>query len=136
MLTERDLEKCPVCRKRPRVKMERHPGGGAFCTIECRPWFGKPHMRVCHGKSTDDRALSYAVAEWNNLARGAALLPCPFCGSPATVEYTLGGAPYAACLECRAQHDISASEAEAVEKWNRRTPLHGINKGGTECRMS
>ena len=48
--------------------MERTSGGyGAWCIIHCKPLFRKPHIKVEHGKSTLDRAIKYALEDWNRM---------------------------------------------------------------------
>lgn len=60
------LKPCPVCGKRPEIRIhDILPGGGAFCTVSCKPWFRKPHRSVCHGKASPERAIAYAIADWN-----------------------------------------------------------------------
>ncbi len=59
-------------------------------------------------------------------------LPCPFCGSPATIEYWHGGRPSKRMIACsgRPNHDNYACDvgpmvtgetrAEALRRWNTR----------------
>ena len=63
-----ELKKCPVCDKQPKVKRDysyEANGFGAWCTIQCKPLIGKPHLKIEEGKATWDRALKYAIAKWN-----------------------------------------------------------------------
>lgn len=59
-------------------------------------------------------------------------LPCPFCGSPATIEYWHGGRPSKRMIACsgRPNHDnyvcdvgpmvTGETRAEALRRWNAR----------------
>lgn len=64
-----ELKPCPICGKIPKIKRdysyEAH-GYGAWCTIQCKPLFRKPHYKISHGKATWNRALHYAMIDWNN----------------------------------------------------------------------
>ena len=65
------------------------------------------------------------------------LKPCPFCGGEAEIV----GDDYmewiAECVECCASSMTYATEAEAVEAWNTRTPEQAIaaTLGGGECEV-
>lgn len=62
------LNPCPICGKQPKMYAEMRSGGyGGWCTIRCKPLFRKPHMIVESGKSTLDRAIKYAVEDWNRM---------------------------------------------------------------------
>lgn len=64
-------EPCPVCGKQPKIYRDfgyEGAGFGAWCTIECKPFLRKPHMKVESGKSTWKRALMYAFEAWNRRA--------------------------------------------------------------------
>lgn len=63
-----ELEPCPVCGKKPRIKRDyafESAGYGAWCTIQCKPFLRKTHFKVEEGKSTWERALKYASDRWN-----------------------------------------------------------------------
>lgn len=57
---------------------------------------------------------------------GCALLPCPWCGSaPLVIDYSWVGRYGVACNNdaCAATTEMTGStEAEAIERWNRRAP--------------
>lgn len=68
------LRPCPRCGKIPKVYRDigyEVSGFGAWCTIECKPIFRKPHFKVEQGKATWKRAFGYAVAVWNGYAEEA-----------------------------------------------------------------
>jgi hypothetical protein len=59
---------CPVCGKQPRIYRDygyEESGFGAWCTIECKPLFRKPHLKVECGKAEWKRALMGAVEGWD-----------------------------------------------------------------------
>lgn len=59
---------CPVCGKKPKIYRDygfEGCGFGAWCTIECKPFLRKPHLKVESGKSTWKRALMSAFGHWN-----------------------------------------------------------------------
>ena len=63
-----ELKPCPICGKRPKVKRDyayEGSGFGAWCTIQCKSFFRKPHLKVEAGKAQWERALICAVEEWN-----------------------------------------------------------------------
>ncbi len=65
------LKACPKCGKIPKVYRDigyEISGFGAWCTIECKPLFKKPHFKVEQGKASWERAFGYAVAIWNGWA--------------------------------------------------------------------
>lgn len=62
-----ELKPCPVCGKMPKIIRDytyEMNGFGAWCIIRCKPLF-KTHMKVEVGKASWNRALSYALEEWN-----------------------------------------------------------------------
>lgn len=66
---ELKLKPCPICGKIPKIKRDyslEANGYGAWCTIQCKPLFGKPHYKITHGKASWNRALRYAMIDWNN----------------------------------------------------------------------
>lgn len=70
-MTEIMLRVCPVCGKEPRVKRDQSyeaAGFGARCTIQCKPFLRKPHLRVESGKSQFQRAFEEAAEAWNRRA--------------------------------------------------------------------
>ena len=61
------LQPCPVCGKQPKIYRDysyEDAAFGAWCTIECKPFLRKPHLKVEQGKAQWKRALLYAVDEW------------------------------------------------------------------------
>jgi hypothetical protein len=68
-----ELRPCPICGRSPKIKRDysyEASGFGSWCTIQCKPLFRKPHLKVEEGKSTWDRALEYAMIRWNTEAEG------------------------------------------------------------------
>lgn len=66
-----ELKPCPKCGKMPKIKRDygyESQGYGAWCTIVCKPFFGKPHLKVEEGKASWERALKYAIEAWNRRA--------------------------------------------------------------------
>lgn len=66
-----ELKPCPFCGKKPKVKRDigyEICGFGAWCTIQCKPFLRKPHIKVEEGKASWDRALNYAIEAWNRRA--------------------------------------------------------------------
>ena len=64
------LMPCPICGKMPRVIRDtgyESMSFGAWCTIQCKPLFGKPHLKVEEGKASWERAYMYAIVDWNDL---------------------------------------------------------------------
>lgn len=62
------LKPCPICGKKPKAKIDygyEMSCFGGWVTIQCKPFLRKPHMRVEQGKCNNERALQYAVKEWN-----------------------------------------------------------------------
>ena len=65
-----ELNPCPVCGKQPKIKRDysyEAAGFGAWCTIQCKPFLRKPHLKVEEGKALWERALKYAVERWNKV---------------------------------------------------------------------
>jgi Lar family restriction alleviation protein len=53
---------------------------------------------------------------------GVVLMPCPFCGWPASDPVSNGiGSAFLECRDCGAEGPVEETEAEAVTAWNRRT---------------
>lgn len=66
-----ELKPCPICGKRPKVKRNysyEYSGFGAWCTIQCKPFLRRPLLKVEEGKARWERALKYAIEEWNRRA--------------------------------------------------------------------
>lgn len=58
---------CPVCGKWPKTYRGfayEDAGFGAWCTIECKPFLRKPHLKVECGKASWERALEGAFSSW------------------------------------------------------------------------
>ena len=52
------------------------------------------------------------------------LKPCPFCGGDAIPDPAqLHGLSFVVCAVCGAEGPVSAGDDDAVENWNKRTPL-------------
>lgn len=65
------LKPCPKCGKIPKVYRDigyEMNGFGAWCTIECKPLFRRPHFAVEEGKAGWGRAFERAVGIWNGWA--------------------------------------------------------------------
>lgn len=63
-----ELKPCPICGRMPKVKRDigyEYSGFGAWCTIQCKPFMRRPHMKVEEGKASWERALKYAIEAWN-----------------------------------------------------------------------
>lgn len=63
-----ELKPCPVCDRQPKVHRDINyelRGYGAWCTISCKPFLGKPHKKVECGKASYERALLGAINAWN-----------------------------------------------------------------------
>lgn len=59
---------CPICGKQPKAYRDfayEDAGFGAWCTIECKPFLRKPHVKVECGKALWKRALMGAFDMWN-----------------------------------------------------------------------
>lgn len=68
-----EIMACPICGKYPQIKREygyEYGGFGSWCTIQCKPFLRKPHLKIEEGKSTWNRALQYAVMHWNEAVEG------------------------------------------------------------------
>lgn len=62
------LEPCPVCGKQPKVYRDyayENSGFGAWCTIQCKPLFGKAHKTIMCGRSQWKRAFQGGIDLWN-----------------------------------------------------------------------
>lgn len=62
------LNTCPVCGKAPKVYRDfayEYSGFGSWCTIECKPFLRKPHVKVECGKASWERAFVGAISGWN-----------------------------------------------------------------------
>ena len=62
---------CPVCRKSPKIYRDfgyEDAGFGAWCTVECKPFLRKPHLKIDCGKATWKMALVGAVEAWDRRA--------------------------------------------------------------------
>ncbi len=55
-------------------------------------------------------------------ASASELLPCPFCGKPASRQIANTGTCWVCCSSCDAEGPLSHDEASAVVKWNARSP--------------
>ena len=65
------LKPCSKCGKLPKIKRDygyESTGFGAWCTIQCKPFLRKLHLKVESGKAQWDRALQYAIEDWNRRA--------------------------------------------------------------------
>ena len=59
---------CPVCGKMPKIKRDygyESAAFGALCTIQCKPFLKKPHLRIEEGKAMWQYAYLYGVEHWN-----------------------------------------------------------------------
>ena len=64
------LKPCPVCGKLPKIKRDysyESAGFGAWCTIQCKPFLRKPHLKIEEGKASWERALLYGAERWNRM---------------------------------------------------------------------
>ena len=69
-----ELKPCPLCGKHPKIIRDigyETSGFGAWCTIQCKPFLRKSHLKCEEGKSTWNRALKYAIEAWNRRADDA-----------------------------------------------------------------
>lgn len=66
-----ELRRCPICGKESKVirdwayESNRY---GAWCTIQCKPFMRRPHLKIEEDKATLGRALQNGVERWNCLA--------------------------------------------------------------------
>ena len=70
-MENRELKPCPKCGKLPKIKRDynyEYSGFGAWCTIQCKPFLRKPHLKIEEGKASWDRALKYGIERWNERA--------------------------------------------------------------------
>lgn len=59
---------CPICGKIPKIKRDysyESAGFGAWCTIYCKPFLKKPHLKIEEGKASWEPALYYGIKHWN-----------------------------------------------------------------------
>ena len=59
---------CPICGKMPKIKRDYSYEGigfGAWCTIYCKPFLKKPHLKIEEGKASWKPALHYGIKHWN-----------------------------------------------------------------------
>ena len=59
---------CPICGKQPYVIRDFNSEKamfGAWCVIQCKPFFRKSHLRVLSGKASWKRAFDEAIKTWN-----------------------------------------------------------------------
>ena len=65
------LKPCPVCGKLPKIKRDigyEYACFGAWCTIQCKPFLGKTHLKIEEGKASWERALKYGIEHWSRRA--------------------------------------------------------------------
>lgn len=63
-----DLQRCPICGRYPKIKRDigyEYAMFGAWCTIQCKPFLRKPHLKIEEGKASWERALKYGIEHWN-----------------------------------------------------------------------
>lgn len=63
-----EMKRCPICGKEPKIMRDlgyEISGLGAWCTIQCKPFMRRPHLKIQQGASTWDRALEYGTEYWN-----------------------------------------------------------------------
>lgn len=64
-------DKCkpyPICGKQPKVYRDfeyEQIRAGAWCTVECKPFLRKAHLKVESGKALWERACESAIQAWN-----------------------------------------------------------------------
>jgi len=65
-LTKKNLCRCPVCGKKPKVKYEIYPTQ-CWCVVRCKPLFKKAHLEVFSIQAGEicDRAEQEAFKAWN-----------------------------------------------------------------------
>lgn len=66
-MSETKLKPCPVCGRYPKIKRDygyEQSGFGAWCTIQCKPFLRKPHLKVEEGKR-DVRNARSMERLWN-----------------------------------------------------------------------
>ncbi len=64
-----ELMRCPICGKEPKVIRDlayETNMFGAWCTIQCKPFMRKPHLKIEWGASTWERALECSTEYWNH----------------------------------------------------------------------
>lgn len=70
-MSKTELKPCPVCGKLPKIKRDygyEYSGFGAWCTIQCKPFLRKTHLKIEEGKASWDRALKHGIEHWNRRA--------------------------------------------------------------------
>ena len=68
----KELKPCPICGKMPKVKIDygyEANGFGGWVIIQCKPLLRKSHLKIEEGKSTNKRALEFAIDSWNARVR-------------------------------------------------------------------
>ena len=66
------LKPCPFCGKMPKIKRDygyEYNGYGAWCTILCKPFLRRTHLKIEVGKANWSRALMCAIEAWNRRAK-------------------------------------------------------------------
>ena len=66
------IKPCPVCGKIPKVYRDygyEAIGWGAWCTIQCKPFLRKTHIKIESGKAMWNRAFLDAIERWNDMVR-------------------------------------------------------------------
>ena len=64
-----EIKPCPVCGEEPKITRDvgyEINGFGAWCTIQCKSFMRKPHIKIVWGASTWERALEYGTEYWNH----------------------------------------------------------------------
>lgn len=63
-----EMKPCPVCGKEPKVIRDiayEVSWLGTWCTIQCKPFMRRPHLKIQRGASTWERALEFGIEYWN-----------------------------------------------------------------------
>ena len=57
---------CPICGKKPKIKIKRYPNGGTDVTIKCQKRFGnnKHRVRIIAGAASETWACEKAIDKW------------------------------------------------------------------------
>lgn len=64
------IRPCPICGKMPKIKRDYNYEDsffGAWCTIQCKPFLRRAHVKVEHGNANWDIALERAIDDWNRM---------------------------------------------------------------------